>query len=468
MKGFVPTPKKTVDEMITRLFIQSPPTSDSSLLDPGCGTGEFIDGVLRWCERHGMPIPQITGVESDPQHIPVLRKKYENLDAVTIKHADFLTGHKAHYDFIVGNPPYVPITALSEEEKITYRGLYKVARGRFDLYLLFFEQALQSLKPEGRLVFITPEKYLYVDSAAPFRSLLSGFNVEEIVFMADDTFGELVTYPAITVVSRSTRGMTYVRRRDFSSSHALLTGSDSWLPRLQQHKEEDGAIPLAELCIRVSCGIATGADGIFVRQLSDLDPALRRFAFPTVAGRQLMRGTIELPQSFGMLTPYDSQGRLLAVEDLGVLGEYLERPENKKRLMARTCVRHKPWYAFHETPLLYEILRPKILCKDICEQPHFWLDQKGSVVPRHSIYYIVPKNPRTIDLLVKFLNSEVANTWLNGNCQRASKGYLRLQSRVLQRLPVPREIAEAILGEPIGMPAQPFETRPKMMAHITR
>ena len=45
MKGFVPTPLATVDEMVARLFIGRAPLPNDSLLDPGCGTGEFIDGV---------------------------------------------------------------------------------------------------------------------------------------------------------------------------------------------------------------------------------------------------------------------------------------------------------------------------------------------------------------------------------------------------------------------------------------
>ncbi len=37
------------------------------------------------------------------------------------------------------------------------------------------------------------------------------------------------------------------------------------------------------------------------------------------------------------------------------------------------------------------ILRPKILCKDIGEKPQFWVDRSGQIVPRHSVYYIVPQ-----------------------------------------------------------------------------
>jgi len=95
MKGFVPTPRETVDVMVELLFRGHPPRPDDTVLDPGCGTGEFIDGIIRWCERQQLAFPRITGIESDSRHLPVLRAKYERLQAIHIQHADFLTEARA-------------------------------------------------------------------------------------------------------------------------------------------------------------------------------------------------------------------------------------------------------------------------------------------------------------------------------------------------------------------------------------
>lgn len=448
MKGFVPTPRETVDAMVERLFQGRPPRPNDTVLDPGCGTGEFIDGIIRWCARQRLRLPRITGVESDPRHLPVLRTKYERLPTVHIEHADFLTDHRATYDFIVGNPPYVAITALSESEKARYRARYATARGRFDLYLLFFEQALLSLAPGGRLVFITPEKYLYVESAGPLRALLARYDIEEIRLVREDTFGELVTYPTITVLRNSPRGSTHVLRRDGNMVTVTLPpGQHPWLPLINGSAPQQSAVTLGDLCQRISCGVATGADSVFVRPANGLDPALQHFAHPTIAGRQLTPVTTDLPHSFVMLIPYDMHGRLLPLEELKAFGRYLMRDDVRERLLARTCVKHKPWYAFHETPLLREILRPKILCKDISETPQFWVDRSGQIVPRHSVYYLVPQAPDAIDVITDYLKSPSAQRWLAQNCQRASKGFLRLQSRILQRLPLPDEMVHAAVGD---------------------
>lgn len=426
MKGFVPTPRQTVDTMVGLLFRGRPPTAESTLLDPGCGTG----------------------VEADPRHLPALRAKYDRIPAVRIEHGDFLLGGRPAYDFIVLNPPYVAITALSEDEKARYRARYATARGRFDLYVLFFEQALRNLAPGGRLVFITPEKYLYVETAGPLRDLLADHHVEQIRLVPEDTFGDLVTYPTITVVRNARpRGTRIVRRDGSRTAVDLPPGRESWLPLVEGALPQRTAASLRAVCLRISCGVATGADGVFVQPEQGLDPALRPFAHPTVAGRELAPAHAELPRRSVMLVPYDADGRLLPLEQLGAFGRYLGRENVRRRLLARTCVQHKPWYAFHETPPLQAMLRPKILCKDIGEMPHFWLDRSGDIVPRHSVYYIVPRDPSAMDVLMEYLRSPAAHEWLTQNCQRAAKGYLRLQSRVLQRLPLPDDVARSAGGE---------------------
>ncbi|MBN1507824.1 MAG: Eco57I restriction-modification methylase domain-containing protein [Sedimentisphaerales bacterium] len=447
MKGFVPTPRDTVDTMVQLLFRDRSPKPDDTVLDPGSGRGEFIDGVIRWCEHRRLALPRITGIESDPRHLPELHAKYERLRAVRVDYADFLLDGHATYDFIVGNPPYVAITALSENEKAQYRARYVTARGRFDLYLLFFEQALRSLGPGGRLVFITPEKYLYVATAEPLRDLLARYHIEEIRFVREDTFGELVTYPTITVVDSTPPDRTQIVRRDGSRMRVdLPPGGDPWLPLLEGGASQRAAVTLGDVCLRVSCGVATGADGVFVRPVAGLNQALRRFGHPTIAGRELTPAMRDLPQRFLMLMPYDQDGQLLPLERLGALGRYLMQGDVRRRLLARTCVKRKPWYAFHETPALRDILRPKILCKDIGERPEFWVDWYGQIVPRHSVYYIVPREPAAINVIAEYLRSSAAREWLTHNCQRAAKGFLRLQSRALQRLPLPDDVALAAAG----------------------
>lgn len=440
MKGFVPTPDALVDLMVARLFAGGPPSSRSALLDPGCGEGAFIAGVLRWCAASGRTPPRIVGVEGDAMRAQAAAIRFRGAQNVEIRVADFLRPSGERFDYVIGNPPYVPLTALTVEERAAYRGEYTVARGRFDLYLLFFEQAVRMLAPGGRLVFVTPEKYLYVDTARPLRELMLGLSIEELRFVSERAFGALVTYPLVTTLeAREAHAETRVIHRDGSERAFRLHSATSWLPVLLGHRRDRATTVLGDVCIRASCGVATGADDVFVLPESDLSPGLAPFAHRTVAGRDIAEGELVEPRHV-MLVPYDGKGELLPESALSALGDYLRAAPRRQKLLRRTCVARKPWYAFHETPPMPLLLQPKLLCKDITAAPFFVTDRSGRLIPRHSTYYIVPKDPEALDDLSAYLNSAQARDWLRAHCQRAANGFLRLQSHVLRRLPVPASL----------------------------
>lgn len=442
MRGFVPTPEKLVDRMVERLFCARSVDGGVSVLDPGCGEGLFIDGIIRWCRRHKRPVPKITGIELHPDRCRVAKRKFHKYSSVEIREADFLVDTKEKFDFIIGNPPYVSIGHLSPKEKEDYRTRYSTARGRFDLYMLFFEQALRQLNAGGRLAFVTPEKYLYVDTAKPLRYLLASHRIKELSFVREDIFEGFVTYPLITVVdNRPPAQNTRIRLRDGSTRDAQMCSEQtSWLSNLSDRKEIPSGHVLADLCVRVSCGIATGADSVFVRNAAEIAPELARFAYPTIAGRQLVPDNALQTKDI-MLVPYGRDGALLEENALGILHDYFREPEIYKQLLARTCTERKPWYSFHDNAPLSEVLRPKLLCKDITSRPYFWIDRDGTVLPRHSVYYVVPKQAEILDDLAAYLNSPEASNWLTHECQRAANGFIRLQSNVLKRLPIPSRLA---------------------------
>ena len=443
MKGFVPTPEAIVDLMVAKLFAGRRPTVKSRVLDPGCGRGAFIDGVVRWCRVRGQELPQILGIDSDPSHVAHCRQKFVDVPQVEILEDDFLRYGADSFDYVVGNPPYVSLASLSLDERAQYRSAYETAKGRFDLYLLFFEKAMRLLRPTGRLVFITPEKYLYVETARPLRRLLAEWEIEELHFLTEDTFPGLVTYPLVTTVcgGKDGRNVRVIERGGVKLNIRLPDGESSWIPAIRGASGSSGMVRLEDIALRVSCGVATGADSVFMVRTSALDPALERFAHPTISGREITSTTLPQPR-WSLLVPYLRDGRLLPEAQLGTLLTYLSQPDRRAVLERRYCVASKPWYAFHETPPLTHILRPKILCKDIGSTPLFVVDRGGSIIPRHSTYYIVPAHASHLEELAVYLNSTEARAWLRNHCQRAANGFVRVQSHVLKRLPLPPSLAQ--------------------------
>mgnify|MGYP001041379474 CR=1 FL=1 len=440
-KGQVFTPSEIVDLMVEKLFQKRRPAPNDRVLDPGCGTGAFIKGILNWCERENVAIPCIVGVESDPQFIKEAQKLIVDRETITVMKGNFLLENFGAFDFIIGNPPYVRIDKLSEPEREMYRKNFETAVNRFDLYMLFFEKALKSLKTQGRLVFITPEKYEYTLTARPLRKLMSKFHVEEIHHVREDVFRGLVTYPTITTINRNGEEVTKVIHRDGASiTIRLPTDGSRWISVIRgESKLPNSKAILEDICMRISSGVATGEDKAFIIPKNEVPEALRNLAHPTVSGKDLTFDGTKVTHC--MLIPYDHSGKLLPEEKLGEFRKRLSK--HRKALNSRYCVRKKkhPWYAFHENPPMGDILRAKILFKDIAKEPKFWLDEKGKIVPQHSVYYLVPKDPRLLPFLLDYLNSEQVRKWVIANCQRAANDFIRLQSSVLRRLPIPENLA---------------------------
>jgi adenine-specific DNA-methyltransferase len=435
-RGFVPTPDHAVDVMVKRLFADALPNSHTSVLDPGCGEGEFIEGIIRFCSDENLPIPRIVGIENNPSRAQLAAQRFKSIPAIRIYQRDFLLEFSERFTHVIGNPPYVSILQIPAAERARYRATFASARGRFDLYMLFVEQGLRLLEPNGRLVFVTPEKYLYTHSALGLRQILSNHYVESIELIPEDTFPGLITYPAITTVNVSPperRPARVVRRNGEVTRIVFQESGESLLPRINGARKHDG-LTLGDICLRISAGVATGADEIFVLRRERISVGLEGYAYPTIAGRQLSVGVEPTPTD-AMLIPYDDNGDLLSINDLGGFGRLLT--EQKANLLKRSCVARKPWHAFHDNVPFEDLLRPKLLCKDICKIPEFWIDRDGMIVPRHSVYYITPKDPEMIDMIAGYLASTEAKAWLQANCQHAANGFLRVQSAVLRQLPLP-------------------------------
>jgi len=441
-RGKVFTPRSIADLMVEKLFDGKIPRPEDRVLDPGCGKGVFIDSILNWCSAHGVRAPRIVGVELDGELVNYCLNKFRG--SASIVHADFLRGEFGKFDFIICNPPYARLEELDEEERGLYKKLFRTAVGRFDLYMLFFEKAIESLKEGGRLVFITPEKFEYTLSAATLRKLISKHYIKELYHLKEDAFSRLITYPTITVIDRvrADNAPTKIVTRDgLSFTERLPNNGSRWIsvikrsPRLRSQ-----GLTLKDIARRISCGVATGRDEVFVIPRGQVPKELLRIAYPAVSGRDLTSNGIKVRNM--MIIPYDRDGHLLQEDELKDFIEWTSKDDSKLR--ERYCVRKgkREWYEFHEIPPMRDILRPKILCKDVSEEPSFWVDESGTLIPRHSTYYIVPRNPLILHELHEYLNSEEVGKWLIANAQRAANNFIRLQSSVLKELPVPHELAK--------------------------
>jgi SAM-dependent methyltransferase len=221
-------------------------------------------------ETHG-PVAARTaafGIDIDPMAVMAARQRLRDIDreaaVENIVVGDALddgTLPLASFDAIVGNPPYVNIRqlakALPRERIDELRKRYRMARGNFDLYVLFIERALGLLRPGGRCGLIIPNKWATLDYARPCRELLlEQATIEKVVDLTEvRAFATASVYPQIIVLrkerARAVISFRFVReckeRRSvqFSSGHCRQPRSVSrrrWMSRVARADSAAGRI----------------------------------------------------------------------------------------------------------------------------------------------------------------------------------------------------------------------------------
>lgn len=117
------------------------------------------------------------------------------------------------FDIIVGNPPYVSsskIDAVSKE----YLCNWSVAKsGKADLYIPFFQIALESLKPYGVMGYITVNNFYRSVNGRELRKYLSRheFQMKIFDFGAEQVFKGRSTYTCVCIIRNSVGNIAYTK-----------------------------------------------------------------------------------------------------------------------------------------------------------------------------------------------------------------------------------------------------------------
>lgn len=119
------------------------------------------------------------------------------------------------FDVVVGNPPYVSANFMSknfpEVLRKDMKKNYVTAKGAVDLYIYFFEQGMNLLHDNGKLGYITPNRYVSVSYGTALRTWLIQNHRFDSILNCSDTrvFEDADTYPVVTVLSKGKAEANY-------------------------------------------------------------------------------------------------------------------------------------------------------------------------------------------------------------------------------------------------------------------
>ncbi|MDI6703574.1 MAG: N-6 DNA methylase [bacterium] len=194
------TPKFIIDYILEQMEL----SPDKKVLDPACGTGDFLlrayDILKAKYERQGVQAAEIHsrilknnlyGVDINPfiaelaiinlvmKDLSTPVEKVNIIDAnslrryelefdygkenSTIRNREPISRHaffRQRFDVIIGNPPYLDGRNVCKIDHRYYKKVFRTAQGKLNTFSLFIERGLEMLKSGGRLGFIVPSTML--------------------------------------------------------------------------------------------------------------------------------------------------------------------------------------------------------------------------------------------------------------------------------------------------------------------
>ncbi len=171
------------------------------VLDPGAGSGEFLEDVRERC-----PDAVVSGFDVDPRLVELCRAR--GLD-VALRDA-IAAPPPAEFDLVIGNPPYFELSA-NEPRVDRWRS---VVSGRPNAYALFFALGLAALRPGGRLAFVVAPS---MNNGAYFaglrRHLLDHAAIESLEILGEtDLFDAAQQSVMLIVLKKGARSERHVFR----------------------------------------------------------------------------------------------------------------------------------------------------------------------------------------------------------------------------------------------------------------
>jgi adenine-specific DNA-methyltransferase len=147
------TPRSLREELLSKI----PKLEKPKVLDPACGTGEFLLSAKDYFKD-----PELYCWEIDPKLVEIAKKlvpeaHFEQVDSLT-------KPFKEEFDVVIGNPPYFEF-----KPDISIETRYKeIIWGRVNIYSLFIYLGLKLLKPEGYLAYVVSSS---MNNGAYFKKL---------------------------------------------------------------------------------------------------------------------------------------------------------------------------------------------------------------------------------------------------------------------------------------------------------
>lgn len=389
-----------------------------------------------------------------------------------------------HFDFVVGNPPYVCSRNMNGWTRMKLLN-YKVCKwGHPDLYIPFIQIAAESLNKGGMMGYITMNSFLNSLNGRGLREYLMDckYAVSIIDFRGFQIFRSKSTYTCLFFLEKmKSECISYANNQDGNLNKTIQIESidykkidavNGWSlnNNMLTTGIESCGIPLREFC-QSRHGIATLSNKTYIFQPSAEEPQyyilskdeiLYRIE-KTICRNIVNSNKLNSEVNFHSLLEkvifpyhYNDTGKASIIDECEMRTYYpmayayfiSQRESISKRDKGHT-ENYPEWYAFGRTQSLtmprYKLFFPKIANKPLnC----IIVDDTDLMLYNGMVF--VSENRKKLELLKCFLESELFWTYVEMNAKPYASGYVSLNGVNIMKFSIPElnnNQVEQILSE---------------------
>jgi hypothetical protein len=392
------------------------------------------------------------------------------------------------FDAIIGNPPYSRIQTMKKISPLeldyfqSKHSRYNTASSdNFDKYFVFIERAVQLLRNNGMLGYITPHKFMKIRSGESLRKLISENSyLNEIVYFGKEQVfgGKTTTYTAILVLSKKTNTnfkvefVTDITSWKLGAQGFIATmknseiSKDPWIfitgPLKKLHQRLKKIKTTLQTVAEIYVGLQTSMDEVYIIKPEKISGSL--VSFKDVKGRQCtIEKKILKPCIYNLtLKPYSKPfantliifpyhnigGNLIAYSLIEMKTKFpkaLAYLNQFKKELAKRDISSKDrnaWYRYGRSQSLTKFKgREKLVVKVLSLEPVFAYDDNDLMFTGggNGPYYGVSLKKDTkfsIHYLQALLNNPITDLFVKKSSSVFRGGYFSYGKQFIQNLPI--------------------------------
>ncbi len=381
--------------------------------------------------------------------------------------------HNQGLDVIIGNPPYVSSSKISEDSKRLLINWSVASTGKTDLYLPFFQIAIEALKPGGTLGYITVNNFYRSLNGRAFRNYMSehSYDLRMIDFGSEQVFKGRSTYTCICLISRRAGRITYCKKssKDINRitqediayiEYKTVDDFTGWIlcnatEASNLRKIESTGTSLGKL-YDIKNGFATlknevylftpirEVEKFFIISCDNIEYKIEKSICRKAIKPNILKEDSDIDDNIEYLIfPYtlDSNNRAILIpedimkRDYPCTLEYLRQNYDSLKKRDKESRTYADWYAFGRTQAL-NIVGNKLLFPYLADKPYFVLTEDKSLL-FYNGYAIVCESSRKLKVLRRILQSSVFWYYIKHTSKPYGGEYFALAKNYVKNFGIP-------------------------------